>query len=162
MTIDLGYIKALVGLVSDNDLTELKLGTGENKIIIKKEKATQNISFQQQNVTDPGVISAQTAAQQDSSQIETQPAKEDPQKIAAVKGIPITSPMVGTFYSAPSPDSPSFVKVGDKITVGQTLCIIESMKLMNEIESEVAGTVIEVCITDAEPVDAGTVLMYIE
>ena len=70
--------------------------------------------------------------------------------------------MVGTFYAAPAPGEPAFVKVGDEVAANQTLCIIEAMKLMNEITAEEMGTVREVCVKDADPVEFGTVLFYIE
>jgi acetyl-CoA carboxylase biotin carboxyl carrier protein len=74
----------------------------------------------------------------------------------------VQSPMVGTFYSAPKPGSPNFVSVGDRVSVGQTLCIIEAMKLMNEIESEVAGTVKEILVENAGPVQFGQVMFHID
>ncbi|MFB6346104.1 MAG: acetyl-CoA carboxylase biotin carboxyl carrier protein, partial [bacterium] len=76
--------------------------------------------------------------------------------------VEINSPMVGTFYKAPAPDADPFVEVGDEIEEGQTVCIIEAMKLMNEIESETAGTIKQVCCENAEPVSKGDVLFYIE
>ena len=81
---------------------------------------------------------------------------------AEPEGDAITAPMVGTFYAAPSPDEPAFVKVGDEVAANQTLCIVEAMKLMNEITAEEMGTVREVCVEDATPVEFGTVLFYIE
>ena len=81
---------------------------------------------------------------------------------AASSGVGVESPMVGTFYSAPKPGTPAFVKVGDVVSVGQVLCIVEAMKLMNEIESEVAGTVVEVLASNADPVQFGQVLFRIE
>jgi len=76
--------------------------------------------------------------------------------------VEVTSPMVGTFYRAPAPDAPPYVEVGDRIGEGQTLCIIEAMKLMNELESEAEGIVAEVCVENAEPVEYGQVLFRIE
>ena len=70
--------------------------------------------------------------------------------------------MVGTFYAAPQPGAPAFVKVGDEVAANQTLCIVEAMKLMNEITAEEMGTVREICVKDADPVEFGTVLFYIE
>ena len=70
--------------------------------------------------------------------------------------------MVGTYYEAPAPGEPPFVKVGDEVAANETLCIVEAMKLMNEITAEEMGTVREVCLTDATPVEYGTVLFYIE
>ena len=74
----------------------------------------------------------------------------------------VKAPMVGTFYAAPAPGEPAFVKVGDEVAANQTLCIVEAMKLMNEITAEEMGTVREVCVKDADPVEFGTVLFYIE
>jgi acetyl-CoA carboxylase biotin carboxyl carrier protein len=74
----------------------------------------------------------------------------------------VKSPMVGTFYRGPKPGSPSFANVGDRVSLGQTLCIVEAMKLMNEIEAEVAGTVRKVLTDDAQPVQFGQVLFHIE
>jgi acetyl-CoA carboxylase biotin carboxyl carrier protein len=76
--------------------------------------------------------------------------------------VEVKSPMVGTFYRAPSPEAPSYAEVGSKVTKGQTLCILEAMKLMNELESEVQGIVREVCVGNAEPVEYGQVLFRIE
>ena len=81
---------------------------------------------------------------------------------SSASGVGVESPMVGTFYSAPKPGAPAFVKVGDVVGEGQVLCIIEAMKLMNEIESEVAGTVVEVLANNSDPVQFGQVLFRIE
>lgn len=158
MKLELDYVKALVGLVSENGLSELKLESGETKISIKKEQQVKLVQQQEQPVSisaDTITTTVETLSNTSSQEVGSAP-------VPPKKGTPVVCPMVGTYYSSPTPDSPPFVKVGEKISVGQTLCIVESMKLMNEIESEVAGTVIEVCINDAEPVDSGTVLMYIE
>ncbi len=76
--------------------------------------------------------------------------------------VAITSPMVGTFYAAPAPDEPPFTRQGDRVDAGQTVCIIEAMKLMNEIEAEVNGRVVEIVASNAQPVEYGQVLMYID
>ena len=94
----------------------------------------------------------------------TQPPTTAPpkKKAAAEEGlVEITSPFVGTFYEAPAPTEPAFAKQGDKITAGQTLCIIEAMKLMNEIPAEVAGEIVEVCVKNEQPVEHGQVLFRI-
>ena len=77
-------------------------------------------------------------------------------------GVKVASPMVGTFYRSPSPDTDSFVKVGDHVTVGQTLCIIEAMKIMNEIEAEISGVVTDILVEDAQPVEYNQPLFIIE
>ena len=74
----------------------------------------------------------------------------------------VTSPMVGTFYRAPAPDAPAYVEVGDRVEKGQTLCILEAMKLMNELEAEISGTIREISVNNADPVEFGQVLFRIE
>ena len=78
------------------------------------------------------------------------------------KGTPIIAPMIGTFYSSPSPDDAPFVKVGDAVATGQIVCIIEAMKLMNEIEAETSGKITEICVENGQAVEVGQVLMYVE
>jgi len=80
----------------------------------------------------------------------------------AVRLVDVTSPMVGTFYRAPSPEAPSYVQVGDRIKPGQVLCILEAMKLMNEIEAEVGGRIAEIAVENTEPVEFGQLLFRIE
>jgi len=90
------------------------------------------------------------------------PAAEETQGESAVKGELITSPMVGTFYAAPSPDSPPFVKVGDTVRKGQTLCILEAMKIMNELEAEYDCKILEILVEDGEPVEYDKPLFRVE
>jgi acetyl-CoA carboxylase biotin carboxyl carrier protein len=85
-----------------------------------------------------------------------------PETAAATNLIEVKSPMVGTFYRAPAPEAPPYVEVGSSVTKGQTLCILEAMKLMNELESEVDGVVREILVSNAEPVEYGQVLFRIE
>ena len=97
-------------------------------------------------------------------------ATEAPEEAAEEEAAPgagadlheVTSPMVGTFYRAPAPDAPAYVEVGDRVEEGQTLCILEAMKLMNELDSEVSGVVREICVENAEPVEYGDVLFRID
>jgi acetyl-CoA carboxylase biotin carboxyl carrier protein len=160
---DLDYIKSLVVLVKENGLTELKIKNKDEKIVIKREKEFH--MAQSVMTSGPLQVASPAPAGMTGAETEDQPADSAETKAAAAptkKGTPVVSPMVGTFYRCPSPGSPSFVEVGQKVEVGQVLCIIESMKLMNEIESEVAGTVIEVCVENSDAVETGTVLMYID
>lgn len=154
MKMEFDYIEKLVELVSSNELTELSIEDGEQAVVIRKEKE---------------VVTAHTAAVapapvQAAPQTQTQPADkaEKPQTAPAENQTKITSPMVGTFYKAPSPGAASFVEVGKNISTGQVVCIIEAMKLMNEIESEVSGKVVEICIEDGQPVEFGQTLMIVE
>ena len=98
-------------------------------------------------------LEATTPTVADDAPIEAAPAVEDLKEIV--------SPMVGTFYRSPAPDAPPYVEVGDTVSSGQTLCILEAMKLMNELESEFSGTVREVCVENGEPVEYGQVLFRV-
>lgn len=150
MKFDTEYIEKLAKIISDNELTEISMEDGEQAITIRKDL--------------PEVITAPVAPVQTVSSaapIQQAAATVEP-KPEAKRGTPIVSPMVGTFYSKPAPDAEPFVKVGDSIDIGDTVCIVEAMKMMNEIESEVSGKIIEVCVSDGEPVEYGQTLMYVE
>ncbi len=145
-------IKELINLMNENGLTEFELEREGLRIRLKKgtggalEGGVEKIV-----VSVPQSSSSEAALQEMAS------AKE-----ALPKGVEIKAPIVGTFYRAPSPDSPPFVEVGATLETGQVVCIIEAMKLMNEIKSEVAGKVISVLIENGDPVEFGTVLFLIE
>ncbi len=143
MKFDIEYVEKLAKVLADNSLTEISLEDGEQAITLRKE-VTGVIP----------AISAPVAAPQ---------AVAPAEKPAEVKkGKPLTSPMVGTFYKAPSPDAKPFVEVGQTIKEGDVVCIVEAMKLMNEIEAEVSGKIVEICVSDGQPVEFGQVLMYVE
>lgn len=146
--IDKKYIKELAELLAENELTEISVKEGEKEIVIKKE--VQVVAGNASVVT----AAASSAQSSGAEAFVCTPIEK--------KGKPITSPMVGTFYRAPSPDANPFVEVGGSVSSGQVVCIIEAMKLMNEIESEVAGKVVEICVEDGQPVEFGQVLMYVE
>lgn len=151
MKYDLNYIEKLIGLIENSSLTELTLEDGEAAIVLKKQKEFVGASA----VGTP--IVAQTNVSLPASE-----CAEKAEEKEETKGTPIVSPMVGTFYSAPSPNAKPFVQVGDTVAPGQVVCIVEAMKLMNEIEAEVAGKVIKICVSDGEAVEYGQVLMYVE
>ena len=148
MKFEIDYIEKLAKVVADNDLSEITLEDSEKAIIIKREKA------QVQVAAAPVVASAPV--------VQSQPEEKAEQKEEAPKGTPITSPMVGTYYSAPSPGAKPFVNVGSTVSAGQVVCIIEAMKLMNEIESEVSGKVTKICVEDGQAVEYGQILMFVE
>ena len=148
MKFEIDYIEQLAKVVADNDLSEITLEDSEKAIIIKREKA------QVQVAAAPVVASAPV--------VQSQPEEKAEQKEEAPKGTPITSPMVGTYYSAPSPGAKPFVNVGSTVSAGQIVCIIEAMKLMNEIESEVSGKVTKICVEDGQAVEYGQILMFVE
>ena len=132
-------INKLSEILKDQGLTEIEIESDGLKIKVRKDP-------------QPLAIAAPTAVS---------PATSAPAK-AANKYIEIKSPMVGTFYSSASPDSEAFVKVGDKVNKGDTICIVEAMKLMNELPAEVEGTVIEICVQNSEAISYGQVIMRLE
>mgnify|MGYP002858239749 CR=1 FL=1 len=148
------YIEKLAKIISDNGLTEISLEDGEQAITIRKD-------LPEVVVGSPAVapVAAAPAVQQSAP---AAPAKEAPKAEEAQEGRAITSPMVGTFYSASSPDAAPFVEVGSEVKVGDVVCIIEAMKLMNEIKAEEAGKVTKICVKNGDPVEFGQVLMYVE
>ncbi len=145
MKFDTEYIEKLAEIIEAKGLTEISLEDGNQAITVRRELLA-------------GPVAALPAAP-----VVQQPAAQPAAKQEEVKkGQPVTSPMVGTFYKAPSPDAKPFVEVGQTVSKGDVVCIVEAMKLMNEIESEVSGKVIEICVEDGQPVEFGQVLMYIE
>jgi acetyl-CoA carboxylase biotin carboxyl carrier protein len=145
-------IEKLAKVIAEQGLTEIYLEDGEQAIVLKKEKELVTTSF-----AAPVAVSAPASASAPAV------AASIPAEVAPVKkGKPVTSPMVGTFYEASSPGAPAFVSVGQSVSNGQVVCIIEAMKLMNEIEAEVSGKITEICVKNGEPVEFGQVLMYVE
>jgi len=151
MNFEIDYIKQLVKLIDENNLNEIVLENGDKAITVRKGG-----DIAQLPVVAPPIMHAPAVMPQLGTELPTALAASAP------KGTPITSPMVGAFYKAPSPGAKPFVQVGDKVTVGQVVCIVEAMKMMNQIESEVAGTVTQVCVEDGQSVEYGQVLMYVE
>ncbi len=146
MKFDIEYIEKLAKVLADNSLTEISLEDSEQAITLRKE-----------TIIAPAAVSTAPVA----APVQT-PAAAPAKEAEAKKGTPITSPMVGTFYKSPSPDASPFVEVGQTISKGDVVCIVEAMKLMNEIESEVSGKITEICVSDGQPVEFGQVLMYVE
>lgn len=141
---ELDEIKALIDLLKDTDVTELEIEQEGRKIKISRNKLI---------------------AQVEMPRIEHAPEKARPGQIeeeAAQRLITVTAPLLGTFYRAASPDAPPFVEVGAKIKKGQVLCIVEAMKLMNEIESEADGVVMRILVENGQPVEYGEPLFLIE
>ena len=144
------YIEKLAKIINDNSLTEISLEDGEQAITIRKDLPEVVVG------AAPAVAAPVAAATNTTVAPETKEAEP------AQQGKAITSPMVGTFYSASAPDAAPFVEIGSEIAVGDVVCIIEAMKLMNEIKSEQAGKVVKICVKNGDPVEFGQVLMYVE
>ena len=153
MKFESDYIEKLAKIIADNDLTEISLEDGEQAITIRKDLPEVNMV-----ASAPAVAAAPQAAPVAPAQASA-PA---PATKEEVKGKAITSPMVGTFYAASSPDAAPFVEVGSTVNVGDVVCIIEAMKLMNEIKAEQAGKVVQICVKNGDPIEFGQVLMYVE
>jgi acetyl-CoA carboxylase biotin carboxyl carrier protein len=164
---DFKHIQELIKMVSKSNLTELKIEEGDFKLTIRTREEGGQVVYapaplQQQPAYAPAP--AQQAPAPQAAATEAPAAPEQP--IAPVadssKHITIKSPMIGTFYRSPGPDKEPFVKVGDNVTKGDTICIIEAMKLFNEIESEYSGKIIKVLAEDASPVEYDQPLFIVD
>ncbi len=147
---DLRKLKKLIDLVQDSGIAELEITEGEEKVRITSKLAGQTMyaAPQMMAAPQPAAPSASVAVA-----VEAEPAQPE--------GHIVKSPMVGTFYRTPSPTAKPFVEVGQSVKAGETLCIIEAMKLMNEIESDVAGVVKAILIENGQPVEYGQPLFII-
>ena len=152
MKLDLESIKKLAKNIEEHNLSEITVEVNGTKLTMKKEEikqetVTTNIKYMEQ----PAVISKDITIEK------TESSPED-----IIEGQEIISPMVGTYYSAPSPDSDDFVKIGDKIEVGDTVCIVEAMKMMNEVKSPVAGTIVALKSENGKAIKKGDVLFLVK
>jgi acetyl-CoA carboxylase biotin carboxyl carrier protein len=145
---DLRKLKTLIDLVSESGISELEVNEGEDRVRIVNAGSAAPAS--QTAYANPAPAPAQQAAPVLAPAPASTPVAETP---VAEAGLVARSPMVGTFYRAPNPESPNFVSIGDTVKVGQTLCIIEAMKLLNEIESEYAGVVKEILCENGQGVE---------
>jgi len=151
-------IRDLIEFISQTGLNEVDIETKELKLHVKREPDQKII----QGNAAPVAVAAPAPAPAPAAVAPAAPKAEKPAAPAGKKTLDIKSPMIGTFYRSANPDSPAFVSVGDKISKGQTVCIIEAMKLFNEIESEVSGTVIKVLCENSSPVEYDQVLFVVE
>lgn len=150
---DLKLVKKIIDLIAASDVNEVAIEEGDFKIKVKKLSETSHISYTQPIVAQaPDTAAFAASNNTESSALET-PTSNPSNSIDA--------PIVGTFYQAASPDSDPFVKIGDKVQSGQTLCIIEAMKIMNEIESNCSGTITEILVSNGTPVEYGQPLFSI-
>jgi len=154
---NLKEIKEIVALMNENDLAEIEVEHDGVKLKIKKaaEGVTVEHPLHSSVVYRPEPVVPPPAAVPAST-----PAVAVPSLASNYKTI--TSPMVGTFYRAPSPEAPPFVDLGQIVEVGQVVCIVEAMKLMNEIKAEIRGKIVEIPVQNAEPVEFGQVLFVLE
>ena len=145
---DLRKIKKLIEMLQESDLNEIEVKEGEESVRInrKKEIVNNSTQFISQNKLD--------------NLSKAQPIEEDNKGLVDL--IDVKSPMVGTFYRSPAPDKPPFVEIGQKIKVGDTLCIVEAMKMMNQVKSEYNGTIKDILVENAQPVEFDEVIITLE
>ena len=162
MELDLNALRELLTVINQTDIAEFNLKSGDFQLVVRKGTpigelpAVPSVSVQSPAPSPP-------AAPTPAPPIAAPPTPPAPSAAPPKNNrlVDVISPMVGTFYSSPVPEEPPFVNVGDRIRPGQTVCIIEAMKLMNEIEAESAGEIVEVLAKNGEPVEYGQVLMRV-
>jgi acetyl-CoA carboxylase biotin carboxyl carrier protein len=157
---DLRKLKKLIDLVQESGIGEIEITEGEEKVRISRQLAAPAVMMSPHMQAMPMGMGMPQGSGGPSGG--TAPAAPAPAAPPEQKGHAVKSPMVGTFYRAPSPGAPSFVEVGQSVTKGQTLCIIEAMKLLNEIESDATGTVKAILVENGQPVEYGQPLFLIE
>jgi len=150
---DIRKVKKLIELLDDSGIAEIEITEGEESVRISRYSANAPAA--------PVVAAAPVAAPAAAAPPAAAPAAA-PAEVTEEDGFEVTAPMVGTFYSASSPGAAAYVQVGDRISEGDTLCIIEAMKMMNQIEADVSGVVKSIRIQNGEPVEFGQVLFVID
>lgn len=152
MKLDLESVKKLAKSIEEHNLSEISVEVNGTKLTMKKEELRQEV------VTSNIKYVEQPTLTNKEIEIEEVESSEE----IVIEGKQIISPMVGTYYSAPSPDSEDFVKVGDKVEIGDTVCIVEAMKMMNEVKSSVAGTIVALKAENGKVVKKGDILFLVK
>ncbi len=150
---DIRKIKKLIELLDESGVAEIEIHEGEESVRISRNSPAPAVMQMPQQVYAAPPAPAPAAAP-----VET-PSAAEPEKIS---GHEVKSPMVGTYYSAPSPGAPAFAEVGKKVSKGDTICIIEAMKLLNQIEADISGTIKAICVENGEPLEYGQTICIIE
>ena len=158
--IDLDFLERLIRTVDESGIDSIELERGGTRIRVAKSPTGAVMAGPPQAGHYPAPPAA--PAPSPGNATDAAPADVAPPTEPARKLREITSPMVGTFYRAPNPDAPFYVEVGSTVGKGDTLCIIEAMKLMNELEAEVEGVIAEICVENGDPVEYGQVLFRLE
>lgn len=163
--IDFDFIERLISALDNSSVDSLEIERGGTRVRLAKTPpamaAPAHMAMPAPLTAAPMAPPAAPAGGGDAPAASGAPAAPDA-PAANSNLVDITSPMVGTFYRAPAPDAPDYVEVGSRVSPGDTLCIIEAMKLMNELECEVSGKIVEVCIENAQPVEFGQVLFRVD
>ncbi|EOX6876395.1 MULTISPECIES: acetyl-CoA carboxylase biotin carboxyl carrier protein [Enterobacter cloacae complex] len=153
---DIRKIKKLIELVEESGISELEISEGEESVRISRAASAASFPVMQQAYAAPVQQPALSAA------VAPAAAEAAPAAAAEISGHIVRSPMVGTFYRTPSPDAKAFIEVGQKVNVGDTLCIVEAMKMMNQIEADKSGTVKAILVESGQPVEFDEPLVVIE
>ncbi len=158
--IDLDFVERLIRTVDESSIDHVEIERGGTRVLVSKTPRAGHaqVGHPAPAAAPPPPPAAGHNPSPPLAPVEAAPAPPAPTSTL----VDITSPMVGTFYRSPSPDSPAFVEVGKAIKKGDPLCIIEAMKLMNELEAEIEGTIREVCIENGQPVEYGQVLFRVD
>jgi acetyl-CoA carboxylase biotin carboxyl carrier protein len=160
--VDAKELRAILDAVVKSDVNELTLETGDYKLSVKRGAVVmQTVAPPAQTYAPPPQMMQAPFQDAGSSVAKVEVAAVAETKSAPSNLLEITAPIVGTFYASASPEAAVFVKVGDKVEPGKVLCIIEAMKLMNEIEAETSGTIAEILVKNEEPVEYGQVLFRV-
>jgi len=154
---DIRKVKKLIELLEESGLAELEITEGEESVRISRQAPNAPVQYAMSPMPYPAAATPAAGA----------PSAGTGSAVAAPAGAEsaghkVLSPMVGTYYEAPAPDAPSFIKIGDQVKAGDTLCIIEAMKMMNQIEADVSGKVVAALAKNGEPVEFGQPLFIIE
>ena len=163
MPIDFNQLREFIEAIAKTDISELAIKEGDFELTLQKIKpeiASATYTIAPATPVAPTSVETSKPVEVEVEQA-TVTVEETSAKKKAANLLEITSPMVGTFYRAPAPGEASFVEVDDSISTGQVVCIIEAMKLMNEIEAEISGKVVEIVVENGEPVEYGQTLMRI-
>ncbi|MEJ2275233.1 MAG: acetyl-CoA carboxylase biotin carboxyl carrier protein [Woeseiaceae bacterium] len=152
---DIRKVKKLIELLDDSGIAEIEISEGDDSVRISRYAAGAPV------MAAPAVAPAPAAAPAAAGTAPS-PAQAAPAEAKEEEGFEVTAPMVGTFYAASSPGAAPYVQVGDRVSEGDTLCIIEAMKMMNQIEADVSGVVKSIRIQNGEPVEFGQVLFVID
>ncbi|NDC88945.1 MAG: acetyl-CoA carboxylase biotin carboxyl carrier protein [Bacteroidetes bacterium] len=155
---DLNKVRRLLDVIKKSELAEVEIEEGDFRLVVRRDTPVTAVATHSVAAA-PAINPAPAAAPAAAS---PSPAADTSAPQPAASGVEVRAPIVGTFYAAPNPDSPAFVKVGDKVNPGDVLCIIEAMKLMNEIECEVSGTVTAINVQNAQGVEYDQVLFLID
>ena len=163
--VDLAFLRGLITAVDESGIDSLEINRAGTRIRISKTPPTPPVTSVVPHAAGPVPAPSPVAGAEVAVPAPAPAAAAEPAEVAEAAPsnlVEVTSPMVGTFYRAPAPEAPPYVEVGTHVKKGQTLCILEAMKLMNELEAEVDGVIREILVENAEPVEYGQVLFRIE